>query len=156
MRQKQDFSSLRDFSRRKRMVCLYMCLPRTRHVLQRPVSPRHHQIPLISLAAVEFNARLSLSLLHRLTRGLRSIDSPSPMVYIYNFFNNIILIVNRKNKWQFEKITKIGACRPLESRQEGNRLSEGRQPTWHVMWRTRTTRTRPVGTKRTCRPLDGR
>ena len=31
------------------------------------------------------------------------------------FFNNIILIVNRKNKCQIEKITKIDDCRPSKS-----------------------------------------
>ena len=60
--------------------CLYLCLPRIRHVWQRPVSPRHHLAPLISLATAEFNARLSFSPppvdkrtpIHRY---------PSPMVY---------------------------------------------------------------------------
>jgi len=40
VQEKQVFSSVREFSLPKRIVCLYMCLPRIRHVLQRPRSAR--------------------------------------------------------------------------------------------------------------------
>ena len=80
----------------------------------------------------------------------------SRYIMAHELFNNIILIVNHKNKCQFEKIAKIGACRPSKSRQATNRLLESRQATWHLMWRTRATRSRLVGAKRTCRPSKGR
>jgi len=50
-----------------------------------------------------------------------------------DFLNNIILIVNRKNKWQNEKIAKIESCRLLGSRQDSYRLFKSRLPTWHLM-----------------------
>ena len=72
------------------------------------------------------------------------------------FLNNIILIVNRKNKCQNKKFAKIESCRLLGSRQDSYRLFKSRLPTWHLMWRTRPSRKRPIGAKRPCRPLDSR
>jgi hypothetical protein len=45
------------------------------------------------------------------------LERPAKDIILGIFLNNIILIVNRKNKCQNVKIIKISASRPLESRE---------------------------------------
>ena len=70
--------------------------------------------------------------------------------------NNIILIVNCKNKCLVGRIAKIGICRPPKSRPDTYWLSRSRHPTWRAAWLIRQRHTHETAATMGCRPFNSR